>query len=317
MKGRKLLCSLTCGLMLAATPYASATVIDGLAAVVNGTPITIFELKSLYVDQIRQANLQLSTAEANAAVDRLVRQALQEKIDLILIDEYARRNNLRVSEGQISEAMQQVASNNNVDIATFERLLAQQGLSVASYRQELRQQLLMLQVNRQVSREITLSDEEVASAFHSGRFYRVPFADIGHILIGRDGKTDQEARAIATELAAQIQRSEISFAKAAQSYSEGPQADEGGKMSGVKRGRLLKELDEAIFSMSPSEVRLVSSAVGYHIVQLIDITFNREMTEEDAARTKMMLMRERQDASLQEFVQGLRKQATISYKIQQ
>lgn len=96
--------------------------------------------------------------------------------------------------------------------------------------------------------------------------------DVRHILISApagDEKADATARAKAQDLAKQA-KSGADFAQLARTHSEDPGSKEsGGLYEGVTRGKMVKEFEQAAFSLKPGEVSdPVKTSYGYHVLKV-------------------------------------------------
>lgn len=92
-----------------------------------------------------------------------------------------------------------------------------------------------------------------------------------HILLQTDSEAAIAERKVeAEELVAQIEGG-ADFVALAQEHSDDPgSGSQGGDLGWAPRGVFVPSFDEAIFSMSPGEVRLVQSQFGWHIIELIE-----------------------------------------------
>jgi peptidyl-prolyl cis-trans isomerase D len=103
--------------------------------------------------------------------------------------------------------------------------------------------------------------------------YEVPEqARSRHILIklapGADAKTDAAAKAKAEGILKQIQGG-ADFAALAKANSDDPGSkDKGGELGFAKRGAMVPEFDNAIFTQKIGDTKIVKSQFGYHIVQV-------------------------------------------------
>jgi peptidyl-prolyl cis-trans isomerase D len=93
-----------------------------------------------------------------------------------------------------------------------------------------------------------------------------------HILIkvasGADAKTDAAAKAKAEGLLKQIQGG-ANFAELAKQNSDDPGSKEkGGELGFARRGMMVPEFDNAIFTQKIGDTKIVKSQFGYHIVQV-------------------------------------------------
>ncbi len=91
-----------------------------------------------------------------------------------------------------------------------------------------------------------------------------------HILISTDGRTEDEALAFALELRKNVTGE--NFAEYAARFSEDPgSGPRGGELGFFGRGVMVKEFEEAAFSLAEGEIsEPVKTQFGYHLVYLIE-----------------------------------------------
>lgn len=100
-----------------------------------------------------------------------------------------------------------------------------------------------------------------------------------HILIevppdADPGKIEQ-ARKKAEEILAKAKQGD-DFASLAEKYSEGPTAKKGGDLGYFPRGRMVKEFEDAAFSLQAGEISsLVRTRFGFHIIKVEDVREER------------------------------------------
>jgi hypothetical protein len=95
-----------------------------------------------------------------------------------------------------------------------------------------------------------------------------------HILVswdscGLDGvtRTQDEARALIDQIAADIQAGNITFADAAMEYSDCPSGAEGGDLGTFGRGAMVQPFDEAAFALGVGDISdVVETQFGYHLI---------------------------------------------------
>ncbi|HUH62730.1 MAG TPA: peptidylprolyl isomerase [Terracidiphilus sp.] len=93
-----------------------------------------------------------------------------------------------------------------------------------------------------------------------------------HILIsvpnGADAKTDAAAKAKAEDVLKQLQNGG-NWDALAKKYSDDPGSkDKGGELGFAKRGAMVPEFDNAIFTQKIGDIKIVKSQFGYHVVQV-------------------------------------------------
>lgn len=104
----------------------SAELVDGVAVVVKGSPITLFEVKE---------EMQLSHIDAQKAVDVLIRKKLEE----LEISE----KNINVSTTEVYEDIKQTAQRNSLSVTEFyDAVREANGLSSEQLKEKIKERLL-------------------------------------------------------------------------------------------------------------------------------------------------------------------------------
>ena len=82
-----------------------------------------------------------------------------------LIVQAAEQAHVEVDSSEVQAALDEIKTQNKLDDAGLQQLLAQQGFTMANYRADLRRQLLRLRaVNQLVAPKVTITDEDCARA---------------------------------------------------------------------------------------------------------------------------------------------------------
>ncbi len=90
-----------------------------------------------------------------------------------------------------------------------------------------------------------------------------------HILILSEGRTDEEAFNLITQIKNEVTAG--NFAELAEQYSEDGSAANGGNLGWFGRGRMVKEFENAAFSLDEGEISgIVKTQFGYHLIYLQD-----------------------------------------------
>jgi len=148
-----------------------------------------------------------------------------------------------------------------------------------------------------------VSDQEIQAYYQAHQTeYQVPEqAKSRHILIkfpGGTSKTDAEAKAKADALLKQI-KAGGDFAELAKKNSEDPGSGaQGGELGFARRGTMVPEFDNAIFTQKIGDVTLVHTQYGYHIIQVEErqTAHNQPLSEVKPA-IEATLIRQKETAS--------------------
>lgn len=140
--------------------HAAAQSLDKIVAVVNDVPITQNALNKQI--QITTQQLQASGMKlpANTTLHGYV---LEQIIDTELQLEMAKKLGLKIDDKMLDKAISDIAQRNGLSAAVLQTKLEQQGMSFSNYREEIRQQILLSQLQeKMVAPRINVSEQEVA-----------------------------------------------------------------------------------------------------------------------------------------------------------
>lgn len=246
--------------------------IDRIVVVVNDDVITESEL----AQRLRETRKQLEMEKISAPPDAALRKQLLERMVLERLQlQLAVQSGIRIGESDVDRAFETVAQRNKLGVEEFRKALAQKGMDVAAYRNQLRDQLTIQQLlEREISNRITVTDSEVENFLENpeSRADMDVTYQLSHILIGIPEAASPEAIQAARKRADDIHRQlagGANFEQTAVSQSQGADALKGGNLGWKKAGEL-PELFLATLKNIPvggiSEV--LRSPNGFHILKL-------------------------------------------------
>ena len=242
------------------TPTATGTP-EPLAALVNGEPILLSEYErqiASYEASMSSAGQDPSTAEGQAALARDREWVLDRMIEQVLIEQAAQEAGVTVS---MEEVDANIASlKEDIGDATFQEWLAKEGMTEEQMREKLQREMIATKMANQVAADVPTHGEHIHAR---------------HIVVATEAEAQQ--------LLAQLQAG-ADFATLAQSYSQDSSTREnGGDLGYFPRGVLTSpEVEEAAFQLQPGQVsEIVSSPLGYHIIQVLDRVPDQEISPEN------------------------------------
>jgi len=140
----------------AATPQRAA---DYIVAVVNSEPVTNSEVRARVL-RIEQQLSQQGTPMPPA--DELARQVMERLIAERAQLQLARENGIRAEDGAVSQAVKNVAQQNQLDEAGLRKRVEADGTTWAQFRSDLRDQILLTRLReREVEPMVKLSELDV------------------------------------------------------------------------------------------------------------------------------------------------------------
>jgi peptidyl-prolyl cis-trans isomerase SurA len=132
---------------------------DSIVAVVNSEPITQNEVRSAMQRAARDLAQQRI---APPATEELQRRVLERLINERAQLQHARETGIRVDEAAVNQAEQGVARQNQIDVAELHLRVAKDGLTVAQFRSQLRDQLTLSRLHeREVEGRLRITEADI------------------------------------------------------------------------------------------------------------------------------------------------------------
>lgn len=265
-----------------ATPGAKAD--PAVAAVVNGEVIPMAD----YQREIAQARNFLltdqkvnpNTPEGQQALETTYNQVLESMIAEALIRQYAKKNNIIVSDEELAASIAALTKEMGGQ-AEFDKALTARGLTRDQFLAVQRDQLLGNKVREVVTKDVPQTVEQVHAR---------------HILT----QTVDEA----VKAANRIQSGE-DFGRVARDLSQDPgTAKADGDLGWFPRGLMVPEFEQVAFSLPVKQLSSpVQSQFGWHIIEVLEKETNRQLPED-----RWQLLRQ---ARFQSWLEDERNAATI------
>jgi peptidyl-prolyl cis-trans isomerase SurA len=127
-------------LLLAPTTPLTAQTISSVAAVVNADVITSYQLDRAVERLVTNQNP--SSTPSDQELLKLRQEVLEQLINDLLLQQRSKELGLAVTSQEIDAAVDDVMTNNNLDASTLEAALAAEGMTLESYRQQIRDEIL-------------------------------------------------------------------------------------------------------------------------------------------------------------------------------
>jgi peptidyl-prolyl cis-trans isomerase SurA len=249
---------------------------DFIVAVVNSEPVTNNEVRSRMIrfeQQLAQqgANLPPRSELARQVLERLI----SEKAQLQL----ARETGIKVDEATVDQAEQNVARQNQVDVAELRRRIVSDGVAPAQFRDDLRNQLLLTRLrDRELESRVKITDLEIDQYIREQQGSSDLSAlelNLAHILVAIPDNASEQQIAALRARAQQVQqraRSGEDFTRLVREFSEAPGAAASGGLVGLRTADryppLFVEATQALREGGVSDV--VRSGAGFHIIKVVE-----------------------------------------------
>jgi peptidyl-prolyl cis-trans isomerase SurA len=265
---------LLAGAALAQTRDMSSTgvALDRVIAVVNEGVVLQSQLdqqSALIAERLRSQGTQLPPAD-------VIRQQVLERLILQEIQvQRAGRIGVQVSDEMLNEALRDVARRNSIDFEQMPQALEQQGIDYASYREEMRREIMLSMLRqRDVFPRIYVSPRELEQALEreaSQAGVNTEY-DVSHILLSLAESATSDEMAAVEKLAREIHDRAAGgedFGQLALAYSKAQSALERGKLGWRRMGQLPQFIGDLVAKMDPGDVsEPVRTPTGFHLVRL-------------------------------------------------
>ncbi|WP_226999906.1 peptidylprolyl isomerase [Microbulbifer aggregans] len=285
---RALLPALALCAVVAAPAMAQVQKLDRVVAVVDDDVVMASELQQ----RLNTITAQIKAQNVEAPpIDVLRRQVLEQLIIERLQLQMASRAGVTVSDAELDQAIARVMQNTGASPEQFRERLAADGLSMKTFRQQIRNELLIRRVEQgSVNRRIQITDQDIDNFLRSkeGEFWKSPQYELGHILIpvssSAPGDEVTKAREKAEQLAQQV-RDGADFRQLAIANSAGQNALSGGDLGWRKTVELPTLFSNALQGLGVNDVTdPFRSDAGFH---LLKIHAQRGSNEQVVEQTKV------------------------------
>ncbi len=274
---RRALCAALIGLMAPLAPAQSRApaMADYIVAVVNQELVTNAEL------QARLARIRDDAARSKTALPapaELRRQVLEALIDERVLITNARETGPKVDEAELDRAVANVAVQNQMTMQQLRARLQQQGVSYGTFRNNVRDQLLVERVReREVNQRIRINNDDIDKLLDQRRAAsgNGPQLNIAQILItvpeGANAEVMAQRKARADAALARVKAGEA-FDVVAKELSEDGNKAQGGAIGLRPADRLPDVFVETVRTLKPGDVApsLLRSGAGYHVLKLLE-----------------------------------------------
>jgi peptidyl-prolyl cis-trans isomerase SurA len=309
-------------LLLLAIP-ASAELVDRVAAVVNNDIITLSEVEARAAPEL--ARLQgVSKADRAEAREKVLKHALDDLIGEKLMEAQIRDLAIDVTDAEVELGLEDVRKQNNVDADRFEQMLAQEGLTMDTYKVFMKKHLARMKlINLKVRGKVKVSDEDLKAAYNQLAHDESKDFEVHarHILLQLDPTASaaevEAAHQKALAIAKEARQPGVDFAALAKQKSEGPSKSDGGDLGFFRRGVMVAEFERAAFTLPVGGVSdPVRTKFGWHVIKVVE---RRALAVAPFAEMKDQLRGKLLQGQLEkytdQYVQELRAAAVVDVKL--
>jgi peptidyl-prolyl cis-trans isomerase SurA len=260
----------------AASRPAAIRSADFIVAVVNSQPVTNQDVQTLSLSLQREAQAQGRTVNAPEAKRLALEQLINDKAQI----QQARDAGIVIDEEALDQAEAGVASNNQLTREALRQRLQQDGVALNTFREQLRNQLLLTRVReREVDERIRISDIEIERFLQEQtkvQAARVPAElNLAMILIAvPENSTDAQIKPLEAQArdVARRARSGENFAELVKTFSQSLDRGANGGVLGLRPADRYPDLFvQAVAALPVGGVsEVLRSDAGFHVLKVME-----------------------------------------------
>lgn len=248
---------------------------DFIVAIVNSEPITNGEVR---IEAARLAQQLAQARRPQPSATELTRVVLERMISDKAQVQLAREMGLRVEEAMVDQAELGVAQQNRINVQELRRRLTADGLSLAQFRNQLRDQLLLSRVReREVDARVRVTDAEVDQFMRDEQLSSSAAPqeiNVAQILVAvPESATPGQIAALQAKAQSLLARARANedFGKLARDASDAPDRTGGGQMGLRSPDRLPPLFSDATKNLNEGAITdVLRSGAGFHILKVIE-----------------------------------------------
>lgn len=295
------------------SPVMARQVVDHVVAIVNNDVITQREVDNLF------ATMGSALRSSQATAGGLRSRAIERLIDERLLQQAMAKERVELSAEELDAAFQQFLAANHLTRAQFQGALAQRGMRVETFREQMAGQLRQMKfLQSTLGNDIQLDDHELRNFYHRqvnptvGTTYH-----ISEIVLAPPASRTRDHRAVIKKAARLAQNARTGeFAKVAKAHSTSTTAATGGERGAVQLADLRPELASAVQRLRVGQVS--EPIVTPDGVFIIKLNAARSSADDDFAHRKSQiqqaLFHDKMSEALEQYLGRLRAKAYIEIR---
>ncbi len=247
---------------------------DRIIAVVNDEVITQNDLNdrlNIVISNLQKQGTSLPPAET------LNKQLLERMINDMVQLQLAKETGIKVDDAQLDKTIQRIAEENNLKVPEFRTLLEKDGVKWQRFREDIRAEVMTTRLReREVEANLVVTESEIDNqlALEARESSGETEFRLAHILIlvPEQATSDQieGKRRRALQALAELRKG-ADFGQISATYSDAPDALQGGNLGWRSSGRMPAIFVDAINTLKTGETSdILRSANGFHIIKLLD-----------------------------------------------
>ena len=294
------------------------TVVDGIAAIVNGEVITYSQVRALCAPQERMLRQQVTGPDLEKKLTELRQSAVKDLIDRRLVIQAFKKESYEIPDHLVDQKIHEIIREAfGGDRNTFVKTLEAQNYTLGEFKQkEMEKFIVGAMRSKNVKTNSIISPTKIDEYYRKHREDFTSKEQIKLRMIMISGQKDTASAPAQKELAEEILgklASGAEFEQMAQTYSEDSTKDNGGDWGWIERKTLAEPLEKFAFNMPIGRIsNIIDYAGNYYILKVEDKHggSTKSLTEVRSDIEKKLLQEEAQQIQ-ERWIAGLRQKAYI------
>ena len=253
---------------------SGGNLIDSIAVVVNDEVITKNEVNA----RVKTIEQRMRAQQAQIPNDAdMRRQVLEQMVAERAQVQLAKEMGVRADDQMLDRAIGRIAEGQKMSLQDMRNQIEKDGMSYAAFREEIRNEIMLQRLREhEVDGKIQISEAEVDTYLATQQAAAADQVELnlGQILvrIPENAGPEQIAarKARADDVARQL-RTGADFAKVAATYSDAPDALQGGAVGWRDPNKLPPIFAEAVLKLRPGQVTpVIKTSAGFYILKVSD-----------------------------------------------
>ncbi len=240
-----------------------------IAAIVNDEIISVFDLENRVRLVAATTNTSKSLEKLNRIKPQVLRQMIDEKVQL----QEAKKLNIRVSSREFNGTIANLERQSKMRPGQIWSFVRSNNIDRSALEMQIQARISWMKlVNRRIRQQISVGQEEInEEIIRLKNLKGKPQLHVLEIYLSVDRPdSEQQIRQIADRLISQILNG-ANFSALAREFSQSATAARGGNLGWITESELDPELSAALSVMQPGQVsRPIKTLTGYHILFLIN-----------------------------------------------
>lgn len=254
--------------------FGQTKIIEAIIARVNDEIITLSD----YNSEVNRLRLELSRSFQGEELEKEVTKAKPNILDSIIQSKLLVQKAKDLGFGtkidqDVNSAIENIRKQNGIpDMRAFEKAVAQQGMTMTRFREEIKNSILQESlIGTFVQSKVVTTDEELKKYYdaHVSEYTKPAEVELAEIVVFLEGKKEADAKAKIDSAVAALKGGE-DFSALAKKISEGSTAPQGGNIGTFKEGTMAADVQTMLNNTKVGQYTdVIKSKFGYQILKVM------------------------------------------------